>query len=73
MENLRDNFPADALERCARRLLAIVEFHRAGVGGSQEPKRLLCNAATEALLLRDVLRAKTLQWGLEFPESPPTS
>jgi hypothetical protein len=56
MEILRDNFPVDALERCARRLLAIAEFHRSGVGGSQEPKHLICSAVTETLLLRDVLR-----------------
>ena len=73
MENLRDNFPVDALERCARRLLAIAEFHRAGVGGSQEPKHLICSAATETLLLRNVLREKILLWGFEFPEVSPTS
>jgi hypothetical protein len=73
MENLSDNFPVDAIDRCARRLQAIVQYHRAGVGGSQEPKHLIFNAATEALLLRDVLKAKTLQWGLEFPESPQSS
>lgn len=62
MENLRDNFPAEAIERCARRLLAIAEYHRAGVGGNQEPKHLLSSATTETLLLRDVLKQKALDW-----------
>jgi hypothetical protein len=63
----RSEFPADKIERAARRLKAIAEYHRADVGYSNEHERLLQVAIVEARSLMDDLFRVTERWDQEFP------